>query len=204
MPEHPETKHRPLTPLMKNAALLDSQGIERKKILEQLGVTGAALKGWRERHDYIALRDEYTEQALQRLAPVLDALRRSAVNAHDEALRVLMDGLDATAVDGTPNWSLRMQAATAIINSPIIRGMVDAKATAADSGNKPAVNAAVNIRIVSGPDGRPAVQYIDHDGEAEEITNELGPGDQDGNDYAEVIAEPEPEPGLDTDGDPDF
>jgi hypothetical protein len=146
---------------MKQAALLDSQGVARKDIIAQLGLTSSGFKDWRARHDYIALREEYSEQAIQRLRPMLDALRMSAVGAHEEALRVLMEGLSAVAVDGTPNWPLRMQAAGTIINSPIVRGMVDAKAAADPATKQAPVNAAVNIRIVSGPDGRPAVEYID-------------------------------------------
>ena len=189
--------------MMKQAAVLAAQGMPRADIIATCGCTLDQYTSWQQRGDWIEYRDKENEKALKRLLPMLDSLRIAAVDAHEEALRVLVEALGAMTADGKePLMSVRLQAAGMIINSPIVRGMVDA--SKAPGAEKPAQigNGTVNIRIVTRDDGRAAIEYID--GEAEEVTNELGTGDPDGDDHAEDVADAGDDPGLDTDGDPDF
>ena len=164
-----------LSPLAKQAAFLDAQGVRVHDIAAAVGVHEKSVSRWRHGSAYLAERDRWERYTLERLDPILQRLKVAAVHAAGVAIEQLLGILEQDDPDGLRTQA-KLRSAEILVNSPVIRALVDAR-TERDS---PQATASAVVQLVIRREA--GTTTIEH-GPVEEVTVE--PPD------ADVAEEPE-------------
>ena len=139
-----------LSPALMMAAFLEARGETRGKIAQVVEVDPATISRWRNRDDYRAEVEKWTSREIELVDNMVLRIRSEIASLGVDMVATLRLALMAERSDGSPNWSVRMDAVREIAKLIGVR-VLDGEQ--ADGDGSARALAAVTLHIHRG-DGR--------------------------------------------------
>jgi hypothetical protein len=173
-------KKNAMTALATQVAFLEAQGMSTNEIMKATGMVRTSVSRLRRDPAFQAEVAHVKATYISAIEPLLAKLRVQVLNAHEKAFGVAIEMLEATDSEDRPLWSVRTKGVEIILNSPAIKGLVDASRGGVDGPAVAAAQASVTLIVKRDKEGHETIEY---QGEVEEVTDDAdrpAPDDSDG------------------------